>query len=114
MAKYDPAMCAKVTKLLATGDSKRVVCAHLGISNTTFERWVKRYPAFRDAAALGFDKSYAFWHDLGKQLALDGNGQVWAMTMGNRFGWRSKHQVGGDAGPLRIEIVDVTGGEASS
>lgn len=107
-SKYCEETCEAVKTLMADGGSKKSTAAALGISATTLSAWMKKYPELREAVEDGEELSYGYWEDLGRRLAENGNGSVYALVMANRFGWRSKNEVSGeDGGPLRVEIVEV-------
>lgn len=50
MIEYHPTFSARVRDLAMLGATDAEICSILGISKTTYDRWVERYPDF--AAAL--------------------------------------------------------------
>lgn len=82
---YDQKYCAEVYKYMSAGFSETQAIASLGTSRSTFYRWKKEYPDFKEACDKGkvqfdakheelgvqgmmktIDIDYQFWRDLGK------------------------------------------------
>jgi hypothetical protein len=82
---YDPKYCVEVYKYMSGGMSETQAIAALGHSRSTFYRWKKEYPEFKEALDKGkvqfdarheelgvqgmmktMDIDYQFWRDLGK------------------------------------------------
>ncbi len=82
---YKPEYCAQVYKYMCAGLSETQAIAALDTSRSTFYRWKKEYPEFKEACDRGrvqfdakheelgvqgmmktMDIEYQFWRDLGK------------------------------------------------
>lgn len=110
-SKYDPKMCDKVIELMSEGAALVEVAAELDITRETLNQWTKSNPVFSDAVKKGQELSEAWWLKQGRiNLKTNPKGEqfnstLWYMNMKNRFGWRDKHEVAGDAAsPLQIVI----------
>lgn len=82
---YKPDYCAQIYKLMCAGLSETQAIAAIGTSRSTFYRWKKEHPDFKEACDAGkvqfdakheelgvqgmmktMDIDYQFWRDLGK------------------------------------------------
>lgn len=85
--EYRKDYCADLTKLMAAGLTDTEVIAKWGISRSTFYRWKKEFPEFKEASEIGknlydsnmislgrqgmlktMDLDYRYWKDLSKNV----------------------------------------------
>lgn len=75
---------------LKEGYSYTSFASKVNVHIDTLYEWEKRHPEFSEAKEVGLTHSQAFWEDIGRKMALEGNVQAWKFNMKNRFGWRDK------------------------
>lgn len=82
---YNPKLCSELTRQMAAGLSDTEVIAKWGLARSTFYRWKKEHPEFKEAHEIGkgmfdaihielgtkamkkeIDLEYVYWKDLGK------------------------------------------------
>lgn len=114
--KYRPEMCEIVVREMSEGASLEEVAAELGITMETLCQWKNKngdyfISEFSDSISLGVQKSAAWWLKKGrvnlenKEFSYTG----WYMNMKNRFGWRDRQEVSGDADkPVHVTTVSNT------
>lgn len=95
---------------MAAGYSKTVISGLIGVSRKVFWEWEKRHPALAEALAEGEVLSQAWWETKGLSAAsgqLPGfNAAIWIFNMKNRFGWRDKQEITGDADkPVTVTVM---------
>lgn len=108
--KYDPAMCEQVVELMRVGASKTEVCAELDICFDTLIAWQEAHSEFSEAVKRGVQLCQAWWEREGRTALRDKDFSYtgWYMNMKNRFGWKDKQEIGGDASaPLIMKIERV-------
>lgn len=89
--KYDQSLLDKIVPLYKDGASDIEVAVELNVSRKGYERWMKRYPEFREEVEKGREFSEAWWRKLGRAGAAgmkNVNSALWFGNMKNRFGWR--------------------------
>ena len=103
--KYKPDYCARLVKHMSEGYSFASFAGTLGVNRDTLYEWVKKYPDFKEAKAIGTEASKFFWEKIGINLATGlskGNVISWIFNMKNRFPdeWKDKVE-----DPQEAEIV---------
>ena len=97
IGKYEDAYTQLVEDHLAHGLSFDSFAGVIGVNQDTLFNWLKKYPAFRDARDVGFQKGLLFWERMGLAGAtgkLKGfNTGAWIFNMKNRFRWRDRHEL---------------------
>lgn len=90
---YKPAFCAEVYKFASAGLSETKIIAQLDVSRSTFYRWKKEHPEFKDAVERGAVKFDARHEELGEQgmlKTMDIDYQFWRDLGKYRNGWTDK------------------------
>lgn len=66
--------------------------AILGISNNTWDGWMRNLEEFKVAVEEAKTLCQVWWEKQGRRLVTgaNGNGTIWAINMKNRFGWGNK------------------------
>ena len=88
-------MRRRMQTLFDNGGSLAEASREMGISRSTFNRWMKGTDAakndFREVINLGKEASEAWWIRQGREnLETRGfNSNLWLLNMVNRFGWNS-------------------------
>jgi hypothetical protein len=107
---YRPEFCEMLIEHMRKGYSFDTFGAEVFCGNTTLYRWVEQYQDFRDAKEIGTKLSHEWWERQGLKGLNIGpksfHGQVWSITMKNRFGYRDRQEVqltGADGGPVAIQ-----------
>ena len=91
-------MRRRMQALFDNGGSLAEASREMGISRSTFNRWVKGTDAvkndFREVINLGKEASEAWWIRQGREnLETRGfNSNLWLLNMVNRFGWNSNRK----------------------
>jgi hypothetical protein len=72
--------------------------AFLGVSNNTWDGWMKNSEEFKVAVEEAKILCQVWWENQGRRLVTgaNGNGTIWAINMKNRFGWRYKANTSSD------------------
>ena len=87
---YNPVtVIPTVISMSLEGCSRVEIVAELGISLSTFDRWIVGHPEFADAVEKALLYSQAWWERAGR-LNLSNpqfNSSLFLMNMTNRFGW---------------------------
>ena len=113
-SKYDPdVMFPKIISLMSEGASLNEVAADLGISKDTLHEWKRPDSSvykedFAETISSGVALSEAWWERQGRTNLTNKefNYTGWYMNMKNRFGWKDKHEIGGnDGGPLEVKLT---------
>jgi transposase len=89
-SKYLEEYNEKLVAHLKEGYSYTSFASKVDVHIDTLYEWEKKYTEFSEAKKVGLNHSQAFWEDIGRKMALDGNVQAWKFNMKNRFGWREK------------------------
>lgn len=97
---YEPSYCERMVALMAEGYSRAEVCKELLISPMAFDDWVKDFPDFKDAYAIGNELSKAWFSEKMRLTVImteekDGpkvkfNDKTYVHTMATRFGISDK------------------------
>lgn len=91
--EYKPSHCATAYKLMSAGLSKTQVMAQLGVARSTFYRWEKEFPEFKEAVERGAVQFDAKHEELGTQgmlKTMDIDYQFWRDLGKYRNGWADK------------------------
>ena len=113
-SKYDPdVMLPRLLELMSEGASLNEVAAELKISKDTLHEWKRPDSSvykkeFAEAIREGVARSEAWWERQGRTNLTNKefNYVGWYMNMKNRFGWKDKHEIGGnDGGPLEVKLT---------
>ena len=115
---YNPAHCETATELLRQGYSIAAVAGSIGVCRATIYTWLKEYPDFAQAVAIGQAGAILWWEQQNRTLAKTGEGNAASIIFGlkNRAAdeWRDisrQEQTGANGGPIervdRIELVGV-------
>ncbi len=82
----------KLPEMYASGESHPEVARKLGFGKSSFYKLVELSTKFADAKKEGEYISEAWWNELGRKGAKDGdiNPPVWIFNMKNKFGWKDK------------------------
>ena len=106
---YKIEYCQALMLHMGRGYSFQTFGAQIMVCINTLYDWCKAHPEFADAKLVGEQLSHYWWENQGKQGLNAGpatfHGQVWSITMKNRFGYRDKQEVthyGHDGGPIEI------------
>jgi len=114
--KYSPEMCGKAREHFKEGYGMPTLGAALGVGHTSVYNWRKVHPEFDKACSEGEETALLWWENKGRE-GMTGkisgfNAAVWIFNMKNKFGWRDKQEISGDAeAPLTIEIVKLGEGK---
>lgn len=107
---YRPEFCEMLIEHMRKGYSFDTFGAEVFCGTSTLYRWVEQYQDFRDAKEIGTRLSHEWWERQGQKGLNIGpksfHGQVWSITMKNRFGYRDKQEVqltGPDGGALQVK-----------
>ena len=107
---YKPEFAEMLIEHMAKGAPFDTFGAEVFCDSSTLYDWCKRYQEFDAAKKLGEKLSHEWWDRQGRKGLNIGpksfHGQVWSITMKNRFGYRDRQEVqltGADGGPVRIE-----------
>jgi len=103
-SKYRPQwMLQTVLTMMIEGASRTEVIAALMISHETLMQWTDQTgeyykPVFTETMIVAERLSKAWWLRQGRLKLNDPkfNYRGWFMNMGNRFGWRTNHEISGD------------------
>lgn len=79
-----------------------------GFSNNLWERWMEEEAEFGETIKKGRMLSEAWWLKNGRHNLLTTGFQtgLWSMNMKNRFGWKDKTELSGDAEkPFTIKLI---------
>lgn len=105
---YDPAFCARVIELGATGASKVELAVELGVVRNTLDNWAAEHPEFLSALTRARELSQVWWERKGR-AGLEGQGfnaSLWAKNVSCRFpdDWtdKSKQEVTGANGAALV------------
>jgi len=109
--KYNKLMNKKVTKLFAKGHSENSVQVCLGISDITYQKWIKQHPEFKDAVIFGKQLEKKFFEDLG-QDAVTGkrknfDTKLYDILTKNRFGYKQQIELSGDANNPIVTKIEI-------
>ena len=91
-------MRRRLESLFDNGGSMAEAAREMGISRSTFNRWLKgtdtQKAQFREVVSLGKEASEAWWIRQGREnLETRGfNSNLWLLNMVNRFGWNSNRK----------------------
>lgn len=91
--KYSKALAKDLPYLFCEGASIIEVCAQIGIAESTFHLWIKKYPDFSESYKKGLAFSQAWWELLGRKgsnCEAKINAISWIFNMKNRFNWQDK------------------------
>lgn len=107
---YKRKYCKIAHDFLSKGYSKEALAGELGISRQCLYEWLAKYDDFGDTVGVAEAKAQFVWEDLGLRAAQGKvkqfNTSVWMFVMKNRFGWRDKHDLTTDNGPImNIKVV---------
>ena len=77
----------KIFECAKEGRSLTEIALAIGIGRTTLYRWMDEIPEFRDTIKDAQAISQAWWEDLGRKMAMtgEGNATVFIFQMKNRF-----------------------------
>ena len=77
----------KIFEFAKEGRSLTEIALAIGIGRTTLYRWMDEMPEFRDTIKEAEAISQAWWEDLGRKMAMtgEGNATVFIFQMKNRF-----------------------------
>ncbi len=102
-SKYAESYPDQLVELMAQGLSFEACCGEFGVSKDTGYEWLKRYPEFAEAKAVGTARNQTFWErkaidnlELGADFKF--NSTVWIFTMKNMHGWRDRKEISGSLG----------------
>lgn len=104
---YKPEYCATVYKLMSAGLSETQAIAQLDTSRSTFYRWKKEYPEFKEACDAGKVQFDARHEELGVQgmmKTMDIDYQFWRDLGKYRNGWTDKTAQGAITNNTQINI----------
>ena len=81
------ALFDKIFECVKEGRSLTEIALAIGIGRTTLYRWMDEKPEFRDTIKQAEAISQAWWEDLGRKMAItgEGNATVFIFQMKNRF-----------------------------
>ena len=94
--KYDQKYDEMLVNHLAEGGTKKSFAGMIGVTRQTLDAWSKTHESFGLAYRHGKEKSFQWWLDLGRKLAMGevkGNGIVYNFIMSNLFRWHNKHEL---------------------
>ena len=97
--EYKPEHCATAYKFMSAGLSKTQVMAQLGVARSTFYRWEKEYPEFKEAVEKGlvqFDAKHEELGTHGMMKTMDIDYQFWRDLGKYRNGWADKQTATGN------------------
>lgn len=107
---YKPEFAEMLIEHMAKGAPFDTFAAEVFCSLDTLYEWCKHYQEFAEAKKLGEKLSHEWWDRQGRKGLNKGpatfHGQVWNITMKNRFGYRDRQEVqltGADGGPVAIQ-----------
>lgn len=107
---YKEEFCEMLVEHMAKGAPFDTFAAEVFCAAETLYEWCKKYPEFANAKKLGEKLSHEWWDRQGRKGLNIGpksfHGQVWSITMKNRFGYRDKQEVqltGAGGGPIEIK-----------
>ena len=85
---YKKDYCDLLLKHMKDGNSYTSFAARVSVHIDTLYEWEKKHSEFSEAKKEALMHAQAFWEDIGRKMALDGNFNAWKFNMKNRFGWR--------------------------
>ena len=91
--KYNPKYCTEAFKFMSAGLSETQVMAQLDVSRSTFYRWKKEHPEFKEAVDRGsvqFDARHEKLGEQGMLKEIDIDYQFWRDLGKYRNGWTDK------------------------
>lgn len=96
--KYKPEYCEQVVAFMAQGFSVEAFAGHVWVSKDTLYEWMERYPEFKEAVAIGRERSRVWWEEAARAGLMTEKGTsfsaaTWIFNMRNRFGWRNEDKV---------------------
>ncbi len=99
----------QIIKLYEQGASNQEIKALIyswrgSFSNDLWDRWIEENEEFSETISGGKMLSEAWWHKRGRINLINPafSPQLWYMNMKNRFGWKDKHELSGNADePIR-------------
>lgn len=105
--KYRPEFCDQLPAMFKEGEDVSVILIALDISRDTFYRWIKKYPEFKAAYAMGREYSKAYctqkgWDLVNGMLKPGGTG-AWIFMMKNKFNWQDRVEVDTTSDKATIE-----------
>lgn len=107
--KYTPGMCNRLPEMFSEGQDVSVILVELGIARSTFYKWIKKYPEFKEAYEMGREHSKAYCTEIGWDLVhgkiKKGNTAAWIFMMKNKFNWQDKVEV--DTASDRVTIEEM-------
>ena len=109
---YKPEYCELLIEHMGRGFSFESFGGKILVASQTLYAWCEAHPEFSDAKQIGTELGREWWEGQGRRGLQKGakefHGQVWSITMKNRFGYRDRHEVtlsGPGGGPIQKRIV---------
>ena len=68
---FKPEMCKTIITMFAQGKTKAEFCARYNISSKTFEKWVTKFSAFKEAYEIAKVKAHAWFEELGRDHLVE-------------------------------------------
>lgn len=97
--KYKKEYTDEIIDKMAQGLFDEEICADWSISRNCFYQWLKKYPDFKEAYEVGFNKCFLWWMGAGRAkfaAERDGGFKYWQNVMTNKFHWNGKAYLNGD------------------
>jgi hypothetical protein len=91
---YKPEYCQMLMDHMEKGFSLESFGGVVRAAKSTIYEWIKNYPEFSDAVALGKTLCQLRWEEFGKDMMMGkvfgGSSTIYIFNMKNRFGWRDQ------------------------
>ena len=110
VTKYNPKLCAELTKLMAAGFSDVEVMAKWEISKGTFYTWKREKPEFKEAHEIGTNMFDSHHEKLGKEgmlKAKDIDYNFWKDLGKFRHGWSEKSPSNTNNTQINIDKINI-------
>ncbi len=109
--KYTNSFPAELATLMAQGYTDARICAHWGISRSTFYRWREDKEEFKVAHNRGLERAEAWWEEFGL-AGMTGkipkfNATIYLAFMNNKFNWSRGDRRDGGTQNIHIGSMQV-------
>ena len=107
LSEYKPEYADILLECMSSGMLDCEIFAKLGIGKTTFYRYLKEYPDFKEAYEIGLPRCEAIWARKGIDRFDEGNDKgfkYYVLVMNTKFGYRENQSPQGVTNNTQINI----------